>query len=147
MIAAQVDEALEGFLFAAGEEPIVWAIYVGLEVLLGEPAGQVAAERVPLGFALLGVNVVGQSARAACARPQSHGSPCRQKLGSWPNSSLPDLDALAAVEGGFELSVERAEEGVDVGFGLEEGGGDEVGRAKRVAGRGRGPGRGGRGSP
>ena len=60
MVAVQVDQALEGFLFAAGEEPVDRAVFVGLEVLLVEPAGQVAAERVLRGFALFGVEARGQ---------------------------------------------------------------------------------------
>ena len=47
VVAAQVNKALEGPLFAAGEQPVDWPSLVRRQVVLVEPGGKVAANRVP----------------------------------------------------------------------------------------------------
>ena len=47
VVAVQVDEALEGPLLAAGEQPVDWPLLVHRQVVLVEPGGEVAADRVP----------------------------------------------------------------------------------------------------
>ena len=47
VVAVQVDEALEGPLLAAGEQPVDGPLLVHRQVVLVEPGGEVAADRVP----------------------------------------------------------------------------------------------------
>ena len=47
VVAVQVDEALEGPLLAAGEQPVDGPLLVDLQVVLVEPGGEVAADRFP----------------------------------------------------------------------------------------------------
>jgi hypothetical protein len=58
----QVDQALEGLLLAAGEAPVDRALLVGLQVVLEELVGEVAADGVARGLAALGGQVVGEEA-------------------------------------------------------------------------------------
>jgi hypothetical protein len=54
VVAVQVDQALEGFVFAAGEAPVDRALLVGLQVVFEELVGEVAAEGVSGGFGFFG---------------------------------------------------------------------------------------------
>lgn len=59
VVAVQVDEALEGPLFPAGEEPVDGPALVGLQVIFKEALGEVAADRVAGLFITIGTKTLG----------------------------------------------------------------------------------------
>ena len=56
----QVDQTLEGLLFAAGEEPVDGPVLVALQVVLEEAVAEVAADGVAARLIVSGREVVGQ---------------------------------------------------------------------------------------
>ena len=60
VVAVQIDEALEGFVPTAAEQPVDGALLVGLQMVLEEAVAQVAAQRLTAGLVLPTLQVIGQ---------------------------------------------------------------------------------------
>src|SRR5690606_674733 len=60
VVAVQINQAFEGLLFAAGEQPVNWALFVGLQMILKEAGRQVATDGVVGSFAGLAAKAIGQ---------------------------------------------------------------------------------------
>ena len=60
VVAVQVDQSLEGALFATAEEPVDGALFIGLQVVFEELVGNVAANGLVWGFRGFGAQALGQ---------------------------------------------------------------------------------------
>ena len=79
VVAVQIDQGLEGALFAAAEEPVDGALFVGLQVVFEELVGDVAADGLVRSLRSFGAQAMFSS---SVSGPQTVRRNSRMRLGA-----------------------------------------------------------------